>query len=487
MSNFGVGLAGFVNGLSGGISLGRQLRQIMQDEQIAKVREQGIAEAKELQDKATPQIQDLGDQQNLTSNPQASMDPNAATPVNTDINKIGLQPQADQSPDAVQTSPVAAPDVQDTSQLSDRPLASAAPGAQTPDAPAFANGLPQVPRKRFNVDGKGFDTQEDAAAYVRKQTPRLESFFKDTLIPKMTAALVAQGKPDQAAAWEKYADEEQTRTNMATWGKAIKLAQFGDNVGAAQELMKLHPHFDDGYDLVNAEPTKGPDGADGFTMTVKGPDGDEQQMYQDAKTITELGLTQLSPIEMFNKRYQRQTQADVMAAREAADQRNDQRTYQRAVDVAKQRGEDMKAKQDAADKARADRQAAEDKARSDRDAARNQARQDQIKLQVSEQTKRDAARISAGGQYRKAVSPEERQAIIVGHLSQSLDWNRLTPQQQQDRVAQTMALIPKTVPAAPQQQGIQTAPSAPATAAPTGKRAVPVFNPTTGKVETVYR
>ena len=127
MSNFGVGLAGFVNGLSGGISLGRQLRQIMQDEQIAKVREQGIAEAKELQDKATPQIQDLGDQQNLTSNPQASMDPNAATPVNTDINKIGLQPQADQSPDAVQTSPVAAPDVQDTSQLSDRPLASAAP------------------------------------------------------------------------------------------------------------------------------------------------------------------------------------------------------------------------------------------------------------------------------------------------------------------------------------------------------------------------
>lgn len=494
----GLNWGGFGNGLAQGLAVSDKLEQEINDARLARVRAQGIAEAKALQVKATPQITDLGDQQNLTANPQASMDPNAAAPVNTDIRQIGLQPQADASPDAMQTSPVAAPDVQDTSQLSDKPLASSAPGANVadPDAPSpFANGLSDTPRKRFNVDGQGFDTQEDAAAYVKKQTPRLESFFKDTLIPKMTAALVAQGKPDQAQAWEKYADEEQTRTNMATWAKAVKLAQFGDHAGAAEELMKLHPHFDDGYDLVNSEPTKGPNGQDGFTLTVKGPDGKEQQMYQDAQTITELGLAQLSPIEMFNKRYQRQAQADMMAAREAVDQRNDQRTYQRMMDVTTQRGKDMQAKQDAADKARQARQDAEDKAKAERDAQRAADKENQIRLQADEQTKRDAARIAAGGQYRKAVSPEERQAIIVGHLSQSIGWNRLTPEQQKAKVDQTMALIPQAkqpaaqpssaAPAAnPQQQGL---PSAPASAAPAGKRAVPVFNPATGKVETVYR
>lgn len=492
----GISWGGFGNGLAQGLTLADKIGADIDNARIAHVRAQGIAEAKALQAKATPQIQDLGDDQNLTSNPQASVDPNAApAPVNTDIRNIGQQPQQSVPPDAVQTSPVAAPDVQDTSALSDRPLASAAPGAKIADpdaAPAFANGLPDSPRKRFNVDGQGFDTQEDAAAYVRKQTPRLENFFKDTLIPKMTAALVAQGKPDQAQAWEKYADEEQTRTNMATWGKAVKLAQFGDHSGAAEELMKLHPHFDDGYDLVNSEPTKGPNGQDGFTLTVKGPDGKEQQMYQDAQTITELGLSQLSPIEMFNKRYQRQTQADMMAAREAVDERNDQRTYQRTMDSTTQRGKDMQAKQDAADKARSQRQTDEDKAKADRQDAANKAKMDRAREGWAAAAKRDADRIASQGQYKKAVSPQEREAMVVTHLASDPMFNMLSADQKQQRVADTLALLPK--PAAPQQtapnpmqQGLPASNSPAPAAAPAGKRAVPVFNPSTGKVETVYR
>lgn len=488
----GMSWGGFGNGLAQGLSLADKIGSEIDDARIARVRAQGIAEAKAMQQKAAPKVQDLGDEQNLTSNPQASRDPSAAPEaVNTDIRQIGMQPQQGESPDTVKTSPVAAPDVQDTSQLSSRPLASAAPGAKIadPDAPSpFANGLPAAPRKRFNVDGQGFDTEDDAAAYVKKQTPKLESFFKDALVPRMKEALIAQGKPEAAEAWQKYADEEQTRTNMATWGKAVKLAQFGDHAGAAEELMKLHPHFDDGYDLVKSEPTKGPDGADGFTLTVKGPDGKEQQMYQDARAITEIGLSQLSPIEMFNKRFQRQTQVDTMAAKEAIDVRNDQRTTDRLLANTKLREQGLNTRTDKKIEATSDMQDTKIEATKERDAQRAKDKLEQIRANASEQTKRDAARIAAGGQYRKAVSPEERQAIIVGHLSQSIGWNRLTPEQQKEKVSQTMALIPQPKTAAPavspQQQGL---PSTPASPAPAGKRAVPVFNPATGKVETVYR
>lgn len=486
----GMSWGGFGAGLAQGLALGDKIGNEIDDARIARVRAQGIAEAKALQAKATPQIQDLGDEQNLTGNPQASRDPNADTSVNTDIGKVGQRQQQDASPDALRTSPVAPPQVQDTRTLSDQPLASAAPGAKIADpeaSPAFAGGLPAAPRKRFNVDGEGFDTQEEAAAYVKKKTPELHTFFKEALIPKMTEALIAQGKPEAAAAWQKYADEDQTRTNMATWGKAVRLAQFGDFSSSAQELMKLHPHFDDGYDLVSAEPTKGPDGADGFTMTVKGPDGKEQQMYQDAKTLTEVGLAQLSPIEMFNKRYQRQTQVETLAAKEAIDERNDARTYARTMDSTKQRGKDAQAKQEAADKARAERQADEDKARAERDKTRAGYKEDQIRLAASERAKLDAQRIASSGQYKKAVSPQEREAMVITHLASDPMFNMLSADQKRQRVDETLALLPKPAAQAttpnPVQQG---APAAPADAPP-GKRGVPVFNPATNKVETVYR
>jgi hypothetical protein len=482
MSSFGAGLAGFANGMNSGLLTGQRLAEMYEQKQIADVRAQGLAEARAAQAAAAPKIQDLGDEQNLTSNPQMSRDPNAQPEaVNTSLQQFqnNVQAQQDGGP---MTLPVAQPQSQDLDNLSDKPLASSAPGAapRDPDAaPAFANGLPQTPRKRFNVDGQEFDTQEEAAAHVKKSTPALHTFFKDTLIPKMTDALIAQGKPEQAAAWQKYADEDQTRTNMATWGKAIRLAQFGDHAGAAEELFKLHPHFDDGYEVVSSEPTKGPNGADGFTMIVKGPDGKEEKMYQDAQTITEIGLSQLSPIEMFNKRFARQTQADVLKAKEAIDLRNDTRTADR-----------QSANQTARDKAAKERQDAEDKAKEARAKAAQEARLTQAREGWAAAAKRDAEKIASQGQFRKAVSPEEREAIIVTSLSHDPMFGMLSQEEKRQRVKDTMDLIPKPKTAAPptpnpgldpRQQGVQTE------VAPPGKRAVQVWDAASNSMRTVYR
>lgn len=511
MSNWGAGLAGLTSGIANGITLGRQIRGAIDENQLAQVRAQGLAEAQAAQAAATPQIQDNGDANNLTSNPQASQDPNATPePINTSLTAAiqGAQdaqsaPDADARAAGIKTYAVQAPEApQSTDQLSSTPLASAAPDA-TPDAGSAApsnldaaarSGLaPLTPAKRFNVNGQGFDTQEDAAAYVKKQTPDLSTFYSKTLVPKMKDALVAQGKIDQAAAWQKYADEDQTQTNAKTWLKAVQLSQFEDYNGAAEQLMKLHPHFDDGVDLLSSTPTKGPNGEDGFTMKIRDQDGSEKTIYQDSKTITELGLTQLSPIEAFNKRFARQTQADSMAARATIDQQNDQRTLNRSLLVAGvQAGSRQKvaetnteARKDVAktnNDAKSARQTSEDAAKSARidQAAKNRIAQLDHQLQTS-------------GQYRKGVSPQEREAMVVTHLASDPMFNMLSPADRQKKVAETLALLPKptaapaqTVPN-PMQQGIQTSSVPAAPAAPAGKTAVPVFNPATGKIENVFR
>lgn len=475
MSAWGGGLNGFASGLNNGLALGQRLNDLIEQDQIAKVREQGLAEAKAMQAKATPQITDNGDMQNLKANPQASQDPNLAPqPVNTDLAKVGAQPP--QQSEGMQTYPVSQPQVQDASQLGSQPLASAAPGAQPEPQVSFANGLPQQKVPRFNVGGQGFDTQEEAAAYVKKQTPALTSFYKDSLIPKMTEALIAQGKPDQAAAWQKYADEDQTRTNMGTWGKAVQLAQFGDYSSAAQELFKLHPHFDDGLELVSTKETKGPDGQDGFTMTLRDENGKEQQVFHDAKTITEFGLSQLSPIEMFNKRFQRQAQADTLAAKERIDERNDGRTATRQLENEKAR-----------DAAAAKRQDASIQANKDRDEQRAKDKTAQIEKAATLRAKNDAAKIEAGAKYQKSKSPEERRAIVVTELAKDPLFKLAPRDEQEAQVENVMSMIKGSKPAQttpnPMEQGLPQSRQQ----APAGKIGVDIYDPTTGKMRTVYR
>jgi hypothetical protein len=479
--SYGAGLAGFVSGIAGGMQLGQMYKKADEEYQLAKVREQGIAEARAMQAAAAPKMQDLGDEQNLTANPQASRDPHAQPePVNTSLAQFqnNVQAQQDGGP---QTQPVAPPQMQDANRLSDQPLASAAPNAQVRDpeaAPAFANGLPQTPRKRFNVDGQGFDTADEAAAYVKKSTPDLSTFYDKTLVPRMRDKLLEMGRPDQAEAWEKYSETAQTKANAKTWLKALQLERLGDHMGSAEELFKLHPHYKDGYKVVSADAAKSPDGKQGYMMVIEGPDGEQQKIFQDAETITRLGLPALSPIEAFKKEQATLLQHDVMQAKEAIDLRNDTRTADRQMANTKQRDADA-----------AEREKARLKAASEENDKKIKARLDQSREGWAAAATRDADKIASQGQYRKAVSPEERQAIVVSGLSKDPMFNMLSPEEKKQRVLDTMALIPQPKKAAqtvpnpgldPRQQGIPSA-------APAGKKAVTVWDPTTNGVKTVYR
>lgn len=467
--SWGAGLAGFANGLVGGMALGNNIKRVQDEYKLQKVREQGIAEAQAMQASAAPQVVDNGDMQNLTSRPQQSVDTNAAQQPQPGSVALGLLQQ-----NQAAGLPMTAPTEHPIADLSGTPQASRAP-AQQPfeSASPMASGIQLAQPKRFDVGGKQFDDKKAADAYAKSQAPAIEEFYATTLVPRMTEALISQGHPDQAAAWQKYADDDKTRRNMKTWGEAFQFAQLGDFNQSAQRLMKLHPDFDDGYELVSAKPTKGPDGSDGFTMKLRDEDGNEQEVFHDARTITEVGLSQLSPIEMFNKRFQRQTQVDTLAAREAIDARNDRRTADRQAQGIGQRND-----------AAADRQEKKIEADRDRDAARNDARTEQIRLQAQLRAENDAKKVKDTGGYRKDASPSEQRRIVWQTLSKDPLFTTASQEEQEERINSALQFIggseaPAATPAAttPNPFG--------GNASPAPNRGVPVFR--NGKIEYLNR
>lgn len=417
---FGSSLAGFASGLNNGLQLGGRISDLVQEDKLQRVREQGIAEAKAMQAKAMPQVTDNGDMQNLSANPQQSMDPRAAQQPQPGAAALGLLQQ-----NQAAGIPQAAPAQQPMADLSSTPQSSQAP-AQQPfeSASPMAGGIQLAAPKRFDVKGKQFDDKKAADAYAKSQAPAIEEFYSTTLVPRMTEALTTQGKLKEAEAWQKYAEDGKSKRNMATWGEAFQFAQIGDYNQAAQRLMKLHPEFDDGYELVSSKPTKGPDGSDGFTMKLRDEDGNEQEVFHDARTITEVGLQQLSPISMFEQRFKRQTQADTLAAREAIDSRNDRRTAERQSQGIEQRNDgaaDRQKQKLAYDKEKLDRvEGGKDNRFSQGEAGKDKRLERAAELRTEENARKVAKTLNKSDNPEKQYMAARRQ-VMLNPMSSTMD------------------------------------------------------------------
>lgn len=426
----GFGFAGFAAGLSSGLSTGAKLGSMVEDYQLRKVREQGIAEAKALQAAASPKVQDNGDMQNLTSRPQASADPNAPQSA-AGQGILGILQQNAQA----EQRPANAPE-QQVGELGSAPQASKAP-VSTPFESPMASGIQLAAPKRFNVNSKEFDDKAKADAYAKDQTPDMETFYAKTLVPRMKEKLMEMGRMDEAQAWEKYAEESKTKQNIKIWSRAFANARAGNYNDAAQDLMKLYPDYDDGVELVEATPQKGPNGVEGFLMRVRDKDGNERSVFHDSQTIAEEGLAQLNPIEAFKMRYASQAKAKEMEAKEKIDQRDDERNQlmKFGLEAMRQGGQNSRlntrltAKEEEEEKRRT---AAKERDAS-KEAARNQrlersyelkAQNDAKKLQTQvkkgdspEQIRVKALRIASGDAMWQAMDDDEREASVNKQIS----------------------------------------------------------------------
>lgn len=404
----GFGLAGFANGLNAGLNTGARLFEMSEQGKIAKVREQGIAEAQALQAKAAPQVVDNGDMQNLTSRPQMSADPKADNSVDGAAQAIPeFMRQSEQAETQRQGWAAAA------SQSSRDPkLGEAQP---EPEVPARAGGFQLTQPKRFTVGSKEFDTEGDAKKFSQSQAPALETFYSQTLVPKMKEALLAQGKPEEAARWEKYAEQEDAKRTFKDFSKVMLLAEKGDTMGAAEGLIKLYDDYDDGWKVVSSERATGEDGTPGFTMKIRDEDGNERTMFQTAETITEQALWRASPYEMFKMRDQRKQKSLELKAKAKFDAENDARVAARTLGVAGVRAKTQKELQE-------DKQAY-DASKTEKVEGRKDARQQrQLDARVQAAAEKVRAQTAKRGMTPERARTESMK--IAGSNPMSATWSR---------------------------------------------------------------
>lgn len=515
--NWGGFADGFSRGFNNGMAIGKNVTDAMKQKKIEDVRAQGIAEAQAAQSKA---IADLVKDNGVPKAPEA---PAAAPSVAPAAAGVEVEAVPVPKPEQIETRPLepvnttpaaAAAAATPPSPAPATPATAAAPTpevkvtpieapaqpaqAEAPASPAAA-GLPQPPKaqKRFSVGDASFDTREEAEAYAKKNAPSVMDFMAKTLVPKMTEAYVAQGDMEKAAAWEKWAEDRQSKTAMKEWAQAWRAASSGNIEKAADHVFNLYKTFDDGVTPMSKEIVKDKQGnITGFNVRLKNDaTGEERTQFIDKGALTEMGLSALSPPQMFEQAYKRKAEADKAAAemriKEAEEARAEGREIRKEVrgDVRKQ-AEEVRAEARDVRKGDREQENAIEKltiegqikaaSKSDEEKAKVKSKVDLLRQAgFSDDRINDMMPAIIGiGEFKKGTSPEEARRMIVTELIKDRNFNR-KPQADKDKIIDdSMRMIYGRIPpkeaadaASAAANGLPAATSAPATpAAPADKR-----------------
>lgn len=532
--NWGGFAGGFAQGFGNGVSMGRTLNDAIKQNKIDNIRAEGIAEAQaarkaeidaSVKDTQAKAADDAATQQPATAGPKTGeAAPDTAdvqtyavpapgtvqqqplpAPVNSPQSAVDAAP-AQPAPVAPPVAAAPVPQAQPTPAAAPVPDASAAPAPPTQPVPMAAEGMAGAP-KRYTVNGKGFDDPAAARKYAESSAPTLTEFMRKTMVPKMQEAYIAQGDPEKAAAWGKWASDSEHEEHAKTWAKTYQAAQAGDIDAAAAGVIKMYKNYDDGISLVSSEKVKDKDGnVTGFNVKLKTDGtGEVRSQFIDKKALTEMGLAALSPVQMFEQVYKRQQAADQLGAKAAIDAQNDARTMQR--DLAKQGMiEDRADKRTAASDAR---RAAEDDRRhgykleelttAEQLKTAGYGKSEKAKLQAKVDILKDNGMpadaikaiipnlIGVDG-YKKTTDPAERRALITSDLMKNSPSfaNQKDPAKQAAQVDQLMGVIygPQAAPAP--RPGVTTVPNPTQSAAPAPPAAkpkgVPVWDSKTGQI-----
>ena len=499
--NWGGFAGGFSQGFQGGVQMGRIIDAAVKQKKIEDVRAQGITEAQAARDAAI--------NASIKENPSTPAagglpDPQVQGDTTTQSNPAGLQPSgAVTTP--VRTPEVAAAAIPPAGEGA-RAIASDAPKPITPQAatpetpaPASSTAEPAAAAKPpasaglpFTVAGKGYATREEARAAAEKQAPGVMTFFSKTLVPRMQQVYIEQGDIAKAEAWGKWAEENDNKEAMKEWAGAWRAAQIGDVEKAADHVFNLYKRYDDGITPVSKEVVKDKDGnVTGFNVRLKtDATGEVRTQFIDKKALTEMGLSALSPPQMFELQFKRQQAADQLAAQNAAEIAKENRAEGREVrkegrTEARDIRKDQRAQDNAIEKMTIEKQL----------EAANAS--DKVKREVGAkvQALRSAGyseefingvlpEIVGVGSYKRATSPEEaRRLAHSDRMKNDPMYARKSPEDQRKILDQDMSLV---------YSGVKPSTAAPSSPAAGGlpaqdqpKKGVPVYDTQTGKI--IYR
>lgn len=472
--NWGGFAGGFAQGFGSGVNMVTKFDEIAKKGQIEKVRTQAMTEAKAAHAAdVESRIQDNSKSQNpaasmgVTGQPAAEATAQPAAPPAAPQATAPIKPEDEDRPMTrrrVLSEPAAQPEA--------KPIA--APTQSAPAQPA-AIGLP------FVVDGKGYATREDARAAAAKLAKSEDHYIRQNVVPRMQQVYIDQGNIEMADAWGKWAEERDNKAVMKEWAGAFRAAQMGNFEKAADHVFELYKRYDDGITPLSKTTVKDDQGnVTGFNVKLKREaTGEEYSQFIDKKSLTEMGLSALSPQAMFETQFKRQQAADEAAAKAKAEAVTAQRNLQ--IDNYKAERDNRYAR---------GLKQVENQYQTERDI-RNQ--QDRVELKTLE-SQLDAANASskvrrevgakvdalrgAGygeefingvlpsllgvGEYKKAMSPEDAKLKIRGELmSNDRAFQKMTEEQRAAEVGRVMEFVygkPTTTPRANSQA---TPPSSP--------------------------
>lgn len=509
--NWGGFAGGFSQGFNNGVNMGKTIGDAIKQKKIEDVRAQGIAEATAMRDKeVADSVKDNGAGAPATEATQP-------TPANT---------QTESSATPVETYPVEAPKVESVPagsypaagdpMAAGQPIVAptaAAPVAASPASPVALQGSPDAPKltspmearaakKRYSVGDASFDTAEEAHAHAAKSAPSVMDFMGKTLVPRMQEAYIAQGDLEKADAWGKWSKDKKNEKKMEDWGAAFSAAQSGNFEKAAKHVFELYKSYDDGITPLSHETVKDKSGnVTGFNVRLKtDATGEERTQFIDKKTLTEMGLSALSPQAMFEQVYKAKAAADTLSAKAAIDAQNDERTAKRqeAADVRKD------ARQEAADIRRENRELGRAKVQhgykleelttaEDLKAAglvKGEEAKVQGKINVlakngvsPEAIKELIPHMVGGDSFKKATTQEEARRLLHTERVKDPMYSHKTPVEQAKIIEADMATIYGTTAAAPGSKPVPASPAAAGLPMPKPK-GTPYLTPD-GKV--VYR
>lgn len=377
---------------------------------------------------------------------------------------------------------------QQDAMYSKQPAQTEAAAASAP-VPLAAAGLPQPPGPRTAM------TREQARAEAEKSVPSELDFFQKKGVPRIAATYLAQGSPEKAEAWQKWAENAENQRNMKTWAKAYRATQMGDFEGAADHFFDLYKSYDDGVTPISKEIVKDKDGnLTGFNVKLKvDATGEERSAFIDRNQMLEMGLAALSPPQMFEAAYKRQLvqdKAKLDAAAKAGEIRM-QTAKEIALENVRQGGriklEGVKHENDLerdVQKGKIDAANQRNKVQQELDAKVGALQ----KAGYSEEFINGALpEILGMSTYKKATSPEEAKRLAFGdRMKNDPSFARLPAEKQRALIEQDMALIyggmkPTAAPSTPAAPGASSSTTTPKPAA----RGLPFLDPKTGKV--VYK
>lgn len=271
--NWGGFAGGLAQGFNNGVNIGKTFDTLSKQRKLDDVRAKGIEEARGMQQAAAADL----------------------------VKEVGVQ---------LPSAPVSVtPDTREV--MPERKVASVEVGGM----PEIAAQTGVAPAKRFAVGDQTFGTREEALAAASKKAPSVMDFMSKTLVPRMQEAYMAQGDVEKADAWGKWAETRQSKQAMTEWAGAWRAASMGNIEKAADHVFNLYKTYDDGITPLSKEAVKDKDGnVTGFNVRLKtDATGEERTQFIDKSTLTEMGLAALSPPQMFETQFKRQTEADKLA------------------------------------------------------------------------------------------------------------------------------------------------------------------------------